>query len=51
MRERGLSVAHVTIFCRLHRYVPEINKRVRPHLRMSVTPYRLFSQRNLKHCP
>jgi transposase, IS6 family len=41
MRERGLSVDHVTIFRRVQRYAPEINKRMRPHLRRSGTSYRL----------
>jgi transposase, IS6 family len=41
MRERGLSVDHVTIFRWVQRYAPEINKRMRPHLRMSGTSYRL----------
>jgi transposase-like protein len=39
MRERGLSVDHVTIFRWVQRYAPEINKRVRPHLKMSGTSY------------
>jgi IS6 family transposase len=30
MRERGLSVDHVTIFRWVQRYPPEINKRMRP---------------------
>ena len=41
MRERGLTVDHVTIFRWVKRHVPEINKRMRPHLRMSGTSYRL----------
>ena len=41
MRERGLSVDHVTIFRWVQRYAPEINKRMRPHLKMSGTSYRL----------
>ena len=41
MRERGLNVDHVTIFRRAQRYAPEINKRMRPRLKMSGTPYRL----------
>jgi IS6 family transposase len=40
MRERGLPMDHVTIFRRVRRYAPEINRRMRPHLRMSGTPYR-----------
>ncbi len=41
MRERGLSVAHVTIFRWVQRYAPEINRRRRPHLKMSGTSDRL----------
>jgi hypothetical protein len=41
MRERGLSVDHVTIFRWVQRYAPEINKRMRPHLKMSGASYRL----------
>ena len=37
MRERGLSVDHVTIFRWVQRSAPEINKRMRPYLRMSGT--------------
>jgi IS6 family transposase len=41
IRERGLSVDHVTIYRWVQRYAPEINKRMRPHLRMGGTSYRL----------
>lgn len=41
MHERGLSVDHTTIFRWVQRYAPEINKRIRPHLKMSGTSYRL----------
>jgi transposase-like protein len=41
MRERGLSVDHVTIFRWVQCYAPEINKLMRPHLKMSGTSYRL----------
>lgn len=41
MRERGLNVDHSTVFRWVQRYAPEINKRVRPHLKMSGTPYRV----------
>lgn len=41
MHERGLSVDHVTVFRWVQRYAPEINKRMRPHLKMSGTSYRL----------
>jgi IS6 family transposase len=41
MSERGLTVDHTTIFRWVQRYAPEINKRIRPHLKMSGTSYRL----------
>lgn len=41
MRERGLSVDHVTVFRWVQRYAPEINRRMRPHLKMSGTSYRI----------
>ena len=41
MRERGLSVDRVTIFRWVRRCAPEIDKRMRPHLKMSGTSYRL----------
>jgi transposase-like protein len=41
MRERGLAVDHSTIFRWVQRYAPEINKRIRPHLKMSGTSYRV----------
>ena len=41
MRERGLSVDHTTVWRWVQRYAPELNKRIRPHLRMSGTSYRL----------
>jgi transposase-like protein len=37
MRERGLGVDHSTVFRWVQRYAPEINKRVRQHLKMSGT--------------
>jgi len=37
MRERGLSVDHRTMFHWLQKYGPEINKRMRSHLKMSGT--------------
>src|SRR5688572_1317259 len=39
MHERGLDVDHSTIFRWVQRYAPEINKRIRPHLKMSGTSY------------
>lgn len=41
MSERGLSVDHTTLFRWVQKYAPEINKRIRPHLKMSGTSYRL----------
>src|SRR5213082_4071011 len=41
MKERGLSVDHSTVFRWVQRYAPAINKRVRPHLKMSGTSYRV----------
>jgi transposase-like protein len=41
MRERGLDVDHSTVFRWVQRYAPEINKRVRPHLKMSGASYRV----------
>jgi IS6 family transposase len=41
MSERGLTVDHVTTFRWVQRYAPEINRRMRPHLEMSGTSYRL----------
>jgi transposase-like protein len=41
MRERGLLVDHTTVWRWVQRYAPEINKRMRPHLKMSGTSYRL----------
>lgn len=41
MRERGLSVDHTAIWRWVQRYAPEINNRIRPHLKMSGTSYRV----------
>ncbi len=41
MRERGLDVDHSTIFRWVQRYAPEINKRIRQHLKMSGTSSRV----------
>jgi IS6 family transposase len=41
MRERGLPVDHSTVWRWVQRYAPEINKRIRPHLKMSSTSYRV----------
>ncbi len=41
MHERGLGVDHSTVFRWVQRYAPEINKRIRPRLKMSGTSYRV----------
>ncbi len=41
MRERGLEVHHSTVWRWVQAYAPEINKRIRPHLKMSGTSYRV----------
>ncbi len=41
MRERGLEVDHSTVFRWVQPYAPEINKRIRQHLKMSGTSYRV----------
>ncbi len=41
MRERGLEVDHSTVFRWVQRYAPEINKRMRQHLKMSGASYRV----------
>jgi transposase, IS6 family len=41
MNERGLSVDHSTVWRWVQRFAPEINKRIRPHLKMSGTSYRV----------
>jgi transposase-like protein len=41
MKERGLDVDHSTVFRWVQRYAPEINKRMRQHLKMSGTSYRV----------
>ena len=41
MRERDLDVDHSTVFRWVQRYAPEINKRVRQHLKMSGASFRV----------
>jgi len=41
MKERGLDVDHSTVWRWVQKYAPEINKRIRPHLKMSGTSYRV----------
>jgi hypothetical protein len=40
MRERGLEVDHPTLYRWVQRYAPEINKRIRQHLKMSGASFR-----------
>jgi transposase, IS6 family len=40
MRERGLSVDHTTVWRWVQRYAPEINKRIRPYLKLAGASYR-----------
>ena len=40
-RERGLDVDHSTVFRWVQRYAPEINKRIRPHLKLTGASYRI----------
>jgi IS6 family transposase len=41
MQERGLTVDHTTIYRWVQRYAPEINKRIRPHLKLAGASYRV----------
>ncbi len=41
MQERGLLVHHSTLFRWVQHYAPEINKRIRPYLKMTGTSYRV----------
>jgi IS6 family transposase len=41
MQERGLSVGHTTVFRWVQKYAPEINKRIRTHLKLAGACYRL----------
>ncbi len=41
MSERGLAVDHTTVWRWGQCYAPEINRRIRPHLKMSGTSYRV----------
>jgi IS6 family transposase len=41
MSERGLSVDHTTIWRWVQKYAPEINKRIRPHLKLAGASYRI----------
>ena len=39
MRERGLSLDHTTIYRWVQAYAPELEKRIRPHLRLTSDSY------------
>jgi transposase, IS6 family len=41
MLERGLLLDHTTIYRWVQRYAPEINKRIRPHLKLTGASYRV----------
>ena len=41
MGERGLAVDHTTIFRWVQKYAPEINKRIRPHIKLAGASYRI----------
>lgn len=41
MNERGLSVDHTTIYRWVQKYAPEINKRIRQHLKLAGASYRV----------
>ncbi len=40
-RERGLDVDHSTVYRRARAYAPGINKRIRPHLKLTGASYRV----------
>lgn len=41
MCERGLTLDHTTVWRWVQRYAPEINKRIRPHLKLAGASYRV----------
>src|SRR5262245_58948377 len=41
MRGRGLSLDHTTIYRWVQAYAPELEKRIRPHLRLTNDSYRV----------
>jgi len=41
MNERGLAVDHTTIYRWVQIYAPELEKRIRPHLRLTNDSYRV----------
>jgi len=42
MNERGLAVDHTTIYRWVQAYAPELEKRIRPHLRLTNDSYRVY---------
>ena len=49
MRERGLSLDHTTIYRWVQAYAPELEKRIRPHLRLTNDSYRV-DETYIKFC-
>lgn len=41
MEERGLSLAHTTIMRLVHQYGPELNERIRIHLKLTNNSWRV----------
>src|ERR1700730_10984157 len=41
MQERGISVDHTTLFRWVQRYAPELEKRCRPHLKITTDSWRV----------
>ncbi len=41
MRDRGVSVDHMTVYRWVQRYAPELDKRCRPHLKETMDSYRV----------
>lgn len=41
MHERGLAAEHSTVFRWVQRYAPEIDERIRPHLKLSGASFRV----------
>ena len=41
MDERGLAIDHTTIYRWVQAYAPELEKRIRPHLRLTNDSYRI----------
>ena len=47
MQERGRSVNHTTIYPWVQAYAPELEKRIRPHLKLANDSYRVDETRGL----